>query len=101
MEKSDGKQIEGKSITEDAAYKKLVEDVGEAILGIKELCRQHGIFDGLRELYKCQNCGLMEDIAFYGRLMTYHDIDTRWTQGCALRSRMMMVIAAARSAVGL
>lgn len=57
----------------DAEYKKLVDDIGRAILGIQELCRQHGIFDGLRELLECRKCGLKEDVAFDGRLMTYRD----------------------------
>ncbi len=60
--------------TDDAAYRKLVEDVGSAILGIQELCRQHGIFDGLREFLQCWKCGLKESVAFDGRLMTYYDI---------------------------
>lgn len=71
MGRSHGKQI----VAEDAAYKKLLANVGEAVLGIKELCRQHGIFDGLRELFKCTQCGLMEDVSCGGRLLTYHDID--------------------------
>jgi len=67
-------------VADDAEYKKLVDDVGRTILVIQELCRQHGIFDGLRELLECSNCGLMEDVAFSGRLITYpagaEDVDT-------------------------
>ncbi len=58
-------------MADDAEYKKLVNDVGRAILGIQELCRQHGIFDGLRELLECRKCGLKEDVAFDGRLISY------------------------------
>ncbi len=71
MENGNGKQEESK----DPAYDKLVGDIAAALRGVQELCRQHGIFDGLRELFKCTQCGLMEDVAFDGRLMTYHDID--------------------------
>lgn len=67
-------------MADDAEYKKLVKDVGRAILDIQDLCRQHGIFDGLRELLECRNCGLKEDVAFDGRLMSYRagaeDVDT-------------------------
>lgn len=71
MEKSDGKQIERK----DPAYDKLVGDIAAALRGVQELCRQHGIFDGLREFLQCRKCGLKESVAFDGRLLTYHDID--------------------------
>lgn len=57
----------------DDACRRLVQDIGSAILGIKDLCRQHGIFDGLRELLECRNCGLKEDVAFDGRLMSYRE----------------------------
>lgn len=71
MGKSDGKQVENK----DPAYAKLVGDIATALRGVQELCRQHGIFDGLRELFKCPHCGLKEDVSGDSRLLTYHDID--------------------------
>lgn len=71
MGKSVEKQVEGK----DPAYDKLVGDIVTALRGVQELCRQHGIFDGLREFLQCRKCGLKESVAFDGRLMTYHDID--------------------------
>lgn len=75
MEKRAGEKSRDNGNIDDAAYKKLLQDVGEAILGIKELCREHGIFDGLRKTFKCTQCGLMEDVSGDSRLLTYHDID--------------------------
>lgn len=67
-------------MTDDAEYRKLVDDIGDAIRGVQDICRQHGIFDGHRELLECWNCGLMEDVAFDDRLMSYRagaeDVDT-------------------------
>ena len=57
----------------DPEYDHLVLDIADALRGIREMSRQNGIFDGLRELYSCLNCGLKEDVAFDGRLMTYHE----------------------------
>lgn len=53
MKKHAGKQIEG----EGAAYKKLVEEVGETLLGIKDLCRKHGI------LTACGDCSSARGVA--------------------------------------
>lgn len=63
------------NMKDDPAYDKLVTDIATAVRGIQDLCRQHGIFDGLRELLQCPECGLKEDVAFDGKLFTYHDID--------------------------
>ena len=59
----------------DPEYQEMLNDIVGAIRGIKERCRQHGIFDGLREMFKCPHCGLREDVACDSRLLTYHDID--------------------------
>jgi hypothetical protein len=65
----------------DAAYKKMVKDIGNALSGIKDMCREHGIFDGLRELFRCQHCGLIEDEGADSKLLTYHDIDNPFDSG--------------------
>ena len=62
-----------KVLKDDPAYNQLVTDIADALRGIQEMCRQHEIFDGLRELFRCPDCGLIEDIAGDGRLMTYHE----------------------------
>lgn len=60
--------------------KDIVEDIGNRILQAQRLARQHGLFPNHRELLKCAHCGLMEDVAFDGRLMNYRagaeDVDT-------------------------
>jgi hypothetical protein len=71
MEKGDEKHVEGT----DPAYDILVGDIVATLRGVQELCRQHGIFDGLRELFRCTHCGLREDVSGDSRLLTYHDID--------------------------
>lgn len=53
--------------------KDIVEDIGKLILQARQLAKQHGLFPNHRELLKCAHCGLMEDVAFDGRLMTYRD----------------------------
>ena len=65
----------------DAEYKSLVKSIGNAILGIQDLCRQHGIFDGFREFLECRNCGLKESVTFEGRLMTYQENDIETDTG--------------------
>lgn len=71
MRKNYGKQTESK----DPTLNELVGDIAAALRGVQELCRQHGIFDGLRELFECPQCGLKEDVSGDSRLLTYHDID--------------------------
>jgi hypothetical protein len=39
---------------------------------IKEQAEAMGLFTHDRELLECSGCDLVEDVAFEGRLMTYH-----------------------------
>lgn len=63
MSKSDDMQIDSK----DPAYDTLVGDIAAALRGVQELCRRHGIFDGLRELFNCPQCGEIVRVEEGGR----------------------------------
>lgn len=53
--------------------KDIVKDIANLIRQAQRLAEQHGLFPNHRELLKCAHCGLMEDVAFDGKLMTYRD----------------------------
>ncbi|MBF0118144.1 MAG: hypothetical protein HQK79_04860 [Desulfobacterales bacterium] len=45
--------------------------LANSIVRITKQAELTGLFTDTRELLECQNCGLMEDIAAEGNLMTY------------------------------
>lgn len=53
--------------------KYIVKDIAKLVLEAQSIAEQHGLFPNHRELLKCAHCGLMEDVAFDGKLMTYRD----------------------------
>lgn len=60
---------------DDAEYQNLLRELGEQIHEVNEISKQHGIFLNDRELVSCLQCGLIEDIAFSGKLFTYYKDD--------------------------
>ena len=53
---------------------KSFNDILKLAAGITKIQKQAddlGLFTSARELLECSNCGLMEDVTFEGRLITY------------------------------
>lgn len=54
-------------MAKDDGYDELLKKLSDTLARAKDF----GVFDGSRELVKCENCGLIEDVDVYGRLHTY------------------------------
>jgi hypothetical protein len=51
------------------------KEIIELMKNVHELASKHGIFIEDRELIKCTNCGLMEDVDCSGVLIVYKEED--------------------------
>ena len=61
-------------VMEKSKYKRIDKNMIKLAVTMKELQKQAeslGIFAEMRELLECKNCGLLEDVAYNGHLITY------------------------------
>lgn len=49
-----------------------IRPLARELVRIKKKAEALGLFTNDRELLECRRCDLVEDVAFYGRLITYH-----------------------------
>jgi uncharacterized C2H2 Zn-finger protein len=49
-----------------------LRELASRLVALQEEARSLGLFVGDRELLECPKCGLLEDVAFIGQLITYH-----------------------------
>ncbi len=55
---------------QDPSLTKGIRQLAKKLAAVQKQAREMGIFVGDRELLTCGRCGLMEDVAFDGRLLT-------------------------------
>ena len=66
------KQREGKSLRDLVAA---ISPLAARLQDIQKKAKELGIFTNDRELLECPHCGLLEDVACDGRLITYRSGD--------------------------
>lgn len=72
-----------KEIAESAEYKDFISNMGEVMEYYKEIQekrRELGLFLDDRELLKCHECGLSEDVDVIGKLFTYRRGDKEFKE---------------------
>lgn len=65
---------------DDIAYKNFLQELGVKLREINDIAQQHGIFLADRETVSCTQCGLIEDVAFSGKLFTYYKHDPEFKE---------------------
>lgn len=63
-------------MSDKKSYQKLLKDVSaiaRELSVVQKQAEKLGISSGLRDLIECKKCGLVEDVLFDGRLVTYYE----------------------------